>query len=71
MADAVPSCARCWRRSPDTHAETRLELLVELAFIGNADLATHAEATRMIAAEAARRDRRARRGSDWCWLRRT
>ena len=32
----------------------RLELLVELAFIGDADLGRHAEATRTIAAEAAR-----------------
>ena len=38
---------------PDADREMRLELLVELAFIDNADLATHEEATRMIAAEAA------------------
>ena len=38
---------------PDADREMRLELLVELAFIDNADLATHREATRMIAAEAA------------------
>jgi DNA-binding CsgD family transcriptional regulator len=38
---------------PGTHGEMRRELLVELAFIGDVDLATHARATRMIAAEAA------------------
>ena len=48
------SCAAFWRRCPTPTGELRLELLVELAFIGNADLATHAQATRMIAAEAAR-----------------
>jgi hypothetical protein len=39
---------------PASHGDTRLELLVELAFIGNADLDTHADAARLIAAEAAR-----------------
>ena len=53
-ADAVAVLRPVLEALPDAERELRLELLVELAFIGNADLTTHAEATRMIAAEAAR-----------------
>lgn len=35
-----------------TDRETRLELIVELAFVGSSDLSTHQEAARMIALEA-------------------
>ena len=52
-ADAVAILNAVLAALPDTHDDMRRELLVELAFIGNADLATHAQATRMIAAEAA------------------
>jgi len=51
--DAVSLLRAVLAALPDAHPETRRELLVELAFIGNADLASHPEATRMIAAEAA------------------
>ena len=52
-AEAVPVLRGVLEALPDTDREMRLELLVELAFIDNADLSTREEATRMIAAEAA------------------
>ena len=52
-AEAVPVLRGVLEALPDADREMRLELLVELAFIDNADLSTSEEATRMIAAEAA------------------
>jgi DNA-binding CsgD family transcriptional regulator len=52
-AEAVAVLRGVLEALPDAEREMRLELLVELAFIDDADLATHEEAARMIAAEAA------------------
>ena len=58
-------CATFWRRSPDDHREMRLELLVELAFVGGSTLDGRQEALRMIAAEAAAVDLDGLRLSGW------
>ncbi len=53
-AQAVPVLRAVLADLPATHGDTRLELVVELAFIRNADLDTHADAAQLIATEAAR-----------------